>query len=68
MTSPQVEISHQTVDPLLCAFPLKALRSAHPGADTPITIGKFLQVDPLLQRHELTLGQAAADVLQFQSC
>ena len=68
MASPQVEIGHQTVEPLLRPFPLKALCSAHPCADAAIAIGEFLKVDAFLERNELTLGQAAADVLQFQSC
>ena len=68
MTAPQVEIGDQAVEPLLCAFPLKPLRSAHPCAHAAITFGEFLKVNPFLERNELSLGQAAADVLQFQSC
>ena len=49
MTSPQVEIGHQAVEALLCAFPLKALRSAHPRAHAAIAFGKFLKVDAFLE-------------------
>ena len=65
MTSPQVEIGHQAVEALLCAFPLKALRSAHPRAHAAIAFGKFLKVDAFLERNELALSEAAADVLQL---
>ena len=68
MTSPQVEIGHQAVEALLCSFPLKALRSARPRAHAAIAFGKFLKVDAFLEGYELTLGQTAADVLQFQAC
>ncbi len=68
MTSPQVEIGHQTVEALLSAFPLKMLRPAHLRAQAAIAFGQFLKVDAVLGRHELTLAQATADVLQFQSC
>ena len=49
MTSPQVEIGHQAVEALLCAFPLKALRSARPSAHAAIAFGEFLKVDAFLE-------------------
>ena len=49
MTSPQVEIGHQTVEALLRAFPLKTLRSAYPCAHAAIAFGEFLKVDAFLE-------------------
>ena len=49
MASPQVEVGDQTVEPVLCAFPLKTLRSVHPCAHAAIAFGKFLKVDALLE-------------------
>ena len=65
MATSQVEIGHQTIEALLCAFPLKTLGSAQPRAHAPIAFGEFLKLDAFLERNELALSYAAADVLQL---
>ena len=49
MTSPQVEIGHQAVEALLCAFPLKTLRSTNLRAHATIAFGRFSKVDAFLE-------------------
>ena len=65
MAPSQVEIGHQAIKALLCAFPLKTLSSARPRAHAPIAFGEFLKVDAFLERNELALSKAAADVFQL---
>ena len=55
MSSPQVEVGDQAVEPVLCAFSLKPLGSVDPCAHAAIAFGKFLKVNTFLERHELSV-------------
>ena len=56
ISAPKVHIGEQAIETCAQSLALMPLRAAHPGENRSISIGKFLEIHPIGQRHLVALG------------
>tara|TARA_B100000073_G_scaffold332547_1_gene323120 strand:+ start:220 stop:480 length:261 start_codon:yes stop_codon:yes gene_type:complete len=66
ITTTEIQIGKQAIQSGHQTLLLLALRTVNPSQNGAISISKFLQVDPIRERHLCTMSDAATNLLKSE--